>query len=247
MAKSKVKIGRVLFTQEQIEARLDELAEEIETRYVGCELTLVAVLKGSLFFTADLARRLTMPVRVDIMEVSSYFDGTEPVEDATLSHYLVADVRDGHVLVVDDIIDTGSTLAGVVKLLKREKPKSLATCVFLSKKTRRRRKVRVDFCGFELKGPEFVVGYGLDYARRYRNLSYLAVLDGCEPAAAAKPAKKTSRRKKSTRKVKTGRSASKGKSTSKKRPVAPVSAGKAVGCSRPEKSTVLVSSAARLS
>jgi len=208
LAKSKVKVGEVLYTALEIEQRLDELAVEIEARYAGREVTLVAVLKGSLFFTADLARRLTLPVRVDIMEVSSYFDGTEPVEDATLSHYLVHDVRNRHVLVVDDIIDTGTTLAGVVKLLERERPKSLATCVFLSKRSRRRRDVTIDFCGFELKGNAFVVGYGLDYARRYRNLPYLATLEGL-PLPEKPKKKKTARRRTPA-----------GKAASKKRPPA---------------------------
>jgi hypoxanthine phosphoribosyltransferase len=176
VGKSAGKVGKVLFTREQIRSRLNELAAAIETRYGKSEITIVAVLKGSLVFTADLIRRLSIPVRVDILEVSSYFDGTKPSDRAVLSNYLVADVRGRHVLVVDDIVDTGATLRGVLELLQREKPRSLATCVFLKKGHGRLDPVGIDFCGFELKSPEFVVGYGLDYAQRYRNLPYLAVL-----------------------------------------------------------------------
>jgi hypoxanthine phosphoribosyltransferase len=138
------------------------------------------VLKGSLVFTADLVRRLDLPVRVDILEVSSYFNGTKPSGEAVLSSYLVRDVRGRDVLVVDDIVDTGATLARVVELLRTEKPKSIATCVFLNKTVSRRTPVQIDFCGFELKTSDFVVGYGLDYAQRYRNLPYLAMLDKAE-------------------------------------------------------------------
>jgi len=212
VAKEKVKIGKTLYTREEIERRLDELAAEIAQRYAGTELTVVAVLKGSLFFTADLTRRLEMPVRVDIMEVSSYFDGTEPLEDVVLSHYLVQDIRGRDVLVVDDIVDTGKTLRAVVELLRREEPRSLAICVFLDKRSRRRTTVDVDFCGFRLKGNPFVVGYGLDYARRYRNLPYLAALEIEKPR---KPAKR--RKKPAGKKGKKGRISGKRPSARRKR------------------------------
>ena len=176
MRQSAGKVGKVLFTREQIRSRLDELAADIETHYGKSEITVVAVLKGSLLFTADLIRRLSIPVRVDILEVSSYFNGTRPSEQAVLSNYVVHDVRGRHVLVVDDIVDTGATLQGVLELLRREKPRSLTTCVFLKKTPVHPSPVRIDFCGFQLKSSEFVVGYGLDYAQRYRNLPYLAVL-----------------------------------------------------------------------
>jgi hypoxanthine phosphoribosyltransferase len=176
VGKSAGKVGKVLFTREQIRSRLDALATAIVKRYGKSEITIVAVLKGSLVFTADLIRRLSIPVRVDILEVSSYLDGTKPSDRLVLSNYLVADVRGRHVLVVDDIVDTGATLQSVLELLRREKPRSLATCVFLKKGHVRPHPVGIDFCGFELKSPEFVVGYGLDYAQRYRNLPYLAVL-----------------------------------------------------------------------
>jgi hypoxanthine phosphoribosyltransferase len=203
----KVKVGKVLFTREQIQERLDRLADEIERRCAGKELTIVAVLKGSLIFTADLVRRLSMPVRMDILEVASYFDGTRPAEQTSLSSYMVDNIRGRHVLVVDDIVDTGRTLKRVLELLEREKPKSLATCVFLDKTGRREVDVAVDFRGFTLDGGEFVVGYGLDYAQRFRNLPHLAALEKTaaakrkpapkkKPAASRRPVRALKRRKK---------------------------------------------------
>jgi len=229
VAREKVQIGKTLFTKEEIELRLDELAGEIEARYAGSELTVVAVLKGSLFFTADLTRRLEMPVRVDIMEISSYYDGTEPTEDVTLSNYLVQDVRGRHVLVVDDIIDTGATLRAVVTVLRREKPLSLATCVFLNKKSRRRVDVPIDFHGFTLRGGPFVVGYGLDYARRYRNLPYLAAL---EKEAPRKPARKRPRKKTPAKKKAAGKPKKKKTSPKKRRPNRKKAAKKSTSRSR---------------
>ena len=194
--KPKAKVGRILFTREQIQERLDTLAAEIQRRYAGKELAVVAVLKGSLIFTADLVRRLDLPVRMDILEVASYFDDTKPVEQQQLSTYIVENVRGRHVLVVDDIVDTGGTLAKVLEVLRRERPKSLATCVFLDKAFRRRREVPVDFRGFRLETDEFVVGYGLDFAQRFRNLPHLAVLERPPQAPPRrKPARKPAARK----------------------------------------------------
>lgn len=180
--KPKVNVGRVLFTREQIQARLDALASDIQQRYAGQELTVVAVLKGSLIFTADLVRRLDLPVRMDVLEVASYFDDTRPAEQIELSAWMVEDLRGRHVLVVDDIVDTGATLAKVLEMLETHAPKSLATCAFLDKASRRRKTVRIDFVGFRLAGDDFVVGYGLDYAQRYRNLPHLAALELGKPA-----------------------------------------------------------------
>jgi len=197
VSKAKVKIGKVLFTREDIEARLDRLAGEIQQHYGNRELTVVALLKGSLFFTVDLVRRLSLPVRVDVLEVSSYFDSTTSSGGVVLSNYLVRDVRDRHVLVLDDIVDTGVTLAHTLELIRREKPKSLAACAFLNKKRRRRVDAPIDFYGFEVKARDFVVGYGLDYAQRYRNLPYLAVLE--KPPTAHGTSRRTSARKKPSR------------------------------------------------
>ena len=201
--KPKAKVGRILFTREQIQERLDALAAQIEKRYAGRELSVVAVLKGSLIFTADLVRRLNLPVRMDILEVASYFDGTKPSGKTELSTWVVENLRGRHVLVVDDIIDTGETLAKVLELLRAHGPRSLSVCVFLDKTPRRRRNVSVDFAGFRLETDEFVVGYGLDFAQRYRNLPHLAVLECEKPApvpaksraAAGKPRRKAPAKK----------------------------------------------------
>ncbi len=198
--KHKVKVGRILFTREQIQERLDTLAAEIQKRYAGQELAVVAVLKGSLIFTADLIRRIDLPVRMDILEAASYFDETRPAEQLELSTYLVENVRGRHVLVVDDIVDTGATLARVLEVLRREKPRSLATCVFLDKHGRRRHEVAIDFCAFRLDTDAFVVGYGLDFAQRFRNLPHLAVLEREAPKEARKP--KAVARGKSARRAK---------------------------------------------
>jgi hypoxanthine phosphoribosyltransferase len=188
------KVGRVLFTREQIQKRLDALAAQIQKRYAGQELTVVAVLKGSLIFTADLVRRLDLPVRMDILEVASYFDGTRPAEQMELTTYMVENLRGRHVLVVDDIVDTGETLSRVLDLLRAHRPKSLAACVFLDKTPRRRRPVSVDFSAFRLDADEFVVGYGLDFAQRFRNLPHLAVLDRETPAKPRRPKRKAGRK-----------------------------------------------------
>lgn len=213
MGKPRVKVGKILFTRQEIDTRLDELAAEIQQHYRRGELTVVAVLKGSLIFTADLVRRLDLPIRMDILEMSSYHDDTSPVGEPELSSYVVRDVHSRHVLVMDDIVDTGATLAGVLEILRREGPRSLATCVFLNKTPRRKKKVNIDFCGFELNTSKFVVGYGLDYAQRYRNLPYLAEL--VEPRKVAKKA--TRRRSTKKRAVTQKRSRRKKASSSKKR------------------------------
>ena len=175
--KVKAKVGRILFTREQIQERLGSLAAEIQKRYASQELSVVAVLKGSLIFTADLVRRLEIPVRMDILEVRSYFDGTRPSEQMELSTYMVENLRGRHVLVVDDIVDTGETLAKVLNVIRAHGPKSVAVCVFLDKTPRRRREVPIDFRAFRMDADTFVVGYGLDYAQRFRNLPHLAELE----------------------------------------------------------------------
>jgi hypoxanthine phosphoribosyltransferase len=193
MARKKAKVGKVLFTSEQIDARLAEMAREIDLRYAHSHLTVVAVLKGSLFFLADLVRRLTVPVRMDILDVSSYRDRTKPASPPVLAQYVIDDVRGRDVLVVDDILDTGATLSMVLRRLKEESPRTLAVCVLLDKKPLRKVDVKVDFRGFELKTADFVVGYGLDYQQRFRNLPYLAVLElPAQPVKAkrSKPAAK---------------------------------------------------------
>ena len=166
---------RPIISQEQIERRLDELAARIRNDYEGKDLTIVAVMKGAIFFLVDLLRRLEMPVRLDIMHVSSYA-GTESTGAVRVLNGMTLDVRGCDVLIVDDILDTGLTLSYVLDDLKRRAPGSVKTCVLLSKDARRHVEVQADYCGFEI-GDEYVVGYGLDYNDRYRHLPYIAVIE----------------------------------------------------------------------
>jgi hypoxanthine phosphoribosyltransferase len=168
---------RVLISEQAIARRIDELAREIDAVYAGCEtLTCIGVLKGSVFFLVDLLKRLQVPVVVDFFQTSSYGSGTVPGEirirkDVDLS------LRGRDVLLVEDIVDTGHTLRTVLSLLRFRGARSVRLCALLDKKAAREVEVPVDFCGFEIENV-FVVGYGLDYDERYRNLPYVGVLDG---------------------------------------------------------------------
>ena len=166
-----------LFSEEEIQARVVELAAEIDEAYADAgPLVLIGVLKGSFIFLADLARRLTIPHRVEFIAVSSYGDRESDVADSVR---LLMDVRhpiDGkHVLIVEDIVDTGHTLAYLIRLLKARNPASLKTCTVLHKPDRTEQEVPIGFLGFTIPDV-WVVGYGLDYAERYRTLPYIGEL-----------------------------------------------------------------------
>jgi hypoxanthine phosphoribosyltransferase len=167
-------LDRILFTESEIRARVETLAEELRERFADRELTLVAILKGSIVFAADLIRRLPLRMRLGFVVARSYGDGTSPGE---LTITLPADEPfEGRVvLVVDEIVDTGRTLEGVVAALRDRGAAEVVTCVLLDKEARREVDVRPDHRGFAI-ADEFVVGYGLDYAGEYRNLPYIAVL-----------------------------------------------------------------------
>jgi hypoxanthine phosphoribosyltransferase len=167
---------RVLISEERIAQRIDELASEIDRVYADCEaITCIGVLKGSVFFLVDLLKRLRVPVVVDFFQTSSYGSGTVPGEirirkDVDLS------VRGRDVLLVEDIVDTGHTLRTVLSLLRFRGARSVRLCALLDKKAAREVEVPVDFCGFPIDNV-FVVGYGLDYDERYRNLPYVGVME----------------------------------------------------------------------
>jgi hypoxanthine phosphoribosyltransferase len=165
----------ILLTEAQIQQRLDELARELERDYAGRELTLVAVLTGSMLFIADLLRRLPMPLRVDCIGVASYHGRTRAPGDLVTTKALQLDVRDRDVLVVDDILDTGRTLTRVGEMIGPLQPRGLKFCVFLEKATPHPRSIRADYVGFRIPD-RFVVGYGLDFRERYRNLPYVGTL-----------------------------------------------------------------------
>ncbi|MDX2109652.1 MAG: hypoxanthine phosphoribosyltransferase [Verrucomicrobiota bacterium] len=166
----------ILVSEEQIRQRINELGKEITTAYKQYgELTVIAIINGAIPFTADLIRAIDIPVRLDCMRVSSYRDDTKPVSDPELIDTLRLDIEDRHVILIDDILDTGKTFAHVVKLLKTRKPASLRLAALLEKKGRRKVAVKADYVGFQIPD-EFVVGYGLDFAERYRNLRCIGVL-----------------------------------------------------------------------
>jgi hypoxanthine phosphoribosyltransferase len=167
-------VERVLITDAQLARRIRALAREIECDYRGRELVVVSLLNGTVMFLADLIRHLNLPLRLDFIGVSSYGAGTESGE-LVFTKELRLDVRGRDVLLVDDILDTGKTLSRVLPKLRALKPRRIRTCVLLDKPSRRVEKVKADYVGFQI--PDFfVVGYGLDFAERYRNLPFVGVL-----------------------------------------------------------------------
>ena len=167
-------IARVLVSEEEIRRRVSELAAEVEADFAGRDLVVVGLLTGTLMFLADLVREIDLPLRLDFMGVSSYGDGTESRE-LIFTKELKLDVANRDVLLVDDILDTGKTLRAVIDKLNGMAPRQIRTCVLLSKKARREYDIPADYVGFEIPD-EFVVGYGLDYAEKYRNLPSIGVL-----------------------------------------------------------------------
>ncbi len=165
----------VMLSEEILMKRIDELAEEINKDYEGKPLTLIVILKGSVFFACELAKRLTMPVSMDFMVVSSYGDGTNSSGSVKIIKDIDEPITGKHVLVIEDILDSGRTLCNLLSLFSVSNPASLGVCTLLDKPARREFPVDVDYNGFEIED-EFVVGFGLDYAQRYRNLPYIGVL-----------------------------------------------------------------------
>jgi hypoxanthine phosphoribosyltransferase len=168
-------IRKILFHESTILSRLDELAHEITTDYRGKDLTVIAILNGSFIFVADLLRRVPLPLQVDCLGVSSYH-GTKTSGIVNFRQSTVADLRDRHVLILDDILDSGHTLHAIRDRLAQEGALSLRTCVLLRKAVQRAREVDADYVAFDIPN-EFVVGYGLDYNENYRNLPFVGVLN----------------------------------------------------------------------
>lgn len=169
-------IETILFHEQTIFSRLDALAAQITADYQGKELTVVAVLNGSFMFMADLLRRIPLPLKIDCISVSSYHGGTESSGEVTFHQNELPDIDERHVLVIDDILDTGLTLHAICEKLRCEcRPLSVECCVLLAKRKVRAAEAEAKYVGFEI-GDEFVVGYGLDYDERYRNLPFVGVL-----------------------------------------------------------------------
>jgi hypoxanthine phosphoribosyltransferase len=176
-------VGEVLIDAETLEARVAELGAEISADYQGRELLLIGVLKGAVFFMADLMRRLTIPCEIDFMAISSYGASTDSSGVVRILKDLDINIEGRHVLVVEDIIDSGLTLSYLMRNLESREPATLEICALLTKPERREIDVPVRYVGFEIPN-RFVVGYGLDFGELYRNLPYVAVLrDDVLPAA----------------------------------------------------------------
>lgn len=167
---------KVLISEEEVDKRIREMAAEISKKYAGKTLHLICVLRGGAFFMCELAKRLTVPVTIDFMSVSSYGDGTESSGQIKIVKDLDDSIEGREVLVVEDIIDSGRTLSRLMELLESRRPASLALCTLLDKPERRVVEVDVDYTGFQI--PDlFVVGYGLDCAQKHRNYPFVGVVE----------------------------------------------------------------------
>jgi len=169
-------VTEVLIGRETLQRRISELGEEISADYTGRDLLLVGVLKGAVFFMADLMRGLTIPCEIDFMAISSYGDSTDSSGVVRILKDLDINIEGRDVLVVEDIIDSGLTLSYLMRNLEAREPASLEICALLTKPERREIEVPVRYVGFEIPN-RFVIGYGLDFAERYRNLPYVGILD----------------------------------------------------------------------
>lgn len=165
----------VMLSEEEVDRRIQEIGEQISKDYAGKQVHLVCVLKGGSFFLCELAKRITVPVSLDFMSVSSYGGDTKSSGVIKIVKDLDEPLRDKNVIVVEDIVDSGRTLSYLLDMLKARGPKSMAFCTLLDKPDRRVIDVKVDYTGFQIPD-EFVVGYGLDYDQRYRNLPYIGVV-----------------------------------------------------------------------
>ena len=169
----------ILFTEEDIQDKIDVLGEQITEDYKNKELTIISLLNGAIIFTADLLRRIKIPLRLDCWSISSY-SGTKSTGEIKFRQQIIADVNNRHVLILDDILDSGLTLYTIKQqLLNQSSPLSVKTCVLLNKEVERKKDVECDYYGFKIQN-EFVIGYGLDYNERYRNLPYIANLQNYE-------------------------------------------------------------------
>ena len=168
-------LERILFDEKTILRRLDELAAQISADYHGRELTVIAILNGSLIFMADLLRRIPLPLKLDCLSVASYHGGLQTSGEVIFRQVAPPDVAGRHILLLDDILDSGTTVDAIREKLETVSPRSIRVCVLLRKIKRRIRAIDADYVGFDI-ADEFVVGYGLDYMERYRNLPYIGVL-----------------------------------------------------------------------
>ena len=168
-------IQEVLFSEEQLKKRVQEIAGEIQRDYAGKEIMLISVLRGSFIFMADLCRAIDLPCTLDFMAVSSYGKGTSSSGQVQITKDLSEDISGRHIIVVEDILDSGNTLSYLLKILQHRHPASIRLCTLLDKPERRVKPVELHYCGFTIPDA-FVVGYGLDFDQHYRQLPYIGVL-----------------------------------------------------------------------
>ena len=168
-----------MLSQEEIENKVTELAKQIEKDYEGQDLLLVGILKGASVFVADLMRKINLNVNIDFMSVSSYGSGTVSSGTVKILKDLDVDIKDKNVLIVEDIIDSGITLRNLYDTLMTREPRSLKLCTLLNKPARKKVDVNVDYVGFVIED-KFIVGYGIDYDEKYRNLPYIAIVEDVE-------------------------------------------------------------------
>lgn len=170
-------IARILITEDEIRTTVERLGAEITEFYKGMteELVVIGLLRGSFVFMADLIRQIKLPLVVDFMAVSTYGDGTVSSGDVKVAMDLDESIEGRDILLVEDIVDTGNTFSKIIRMMNNRNPRSVRVCTFLDKPSRRTAHVDIDFCGITIPN-EFVCGYGLDYAQRYRNLPYVGVL-----------------------------------------------------------------------
>lgn len=173
------KLTGVMLSQGEIENKVTELAKQIEKDYEGQDLLLVGILKGASVFVADLMRKINLNVNIDFMSVSSYGSGTVSSGTVKILKDLDVDIKDKNVLIVEDIIDSGITLRNLYDTLMTREPRSLKLCTLLNKPARKKVDVNVDYVGFVIED-KFIVGYGIDYDEKYRNLPYIAIVEDVE-------------------------------------------------------------------
>lgn len=169
------KISAILFDENKIQRRVSDLAAQISKDYEEKELVIIAVLKGSFMFLADLCRCFTIPVRIDFIAISSYADSAVSSGKVTVKKDIDLDISDKHVLIVEDIVDTGLSLQFLYDHLKTKKPASIKICTLLDKHLKHEANINIDYKGFNIDD-EFIVGYGLDFAEQFRNLPYLGIV-----------------------------------------------------------------------
>lgn len=170
------KITKTMLSEEEIKAKVIELGKQIEKDFQGQDLLVVGILKGASVFVADLIRNINLDVNIDFMSVSSYGNSTESSGSVKILKDLDVDIKGKNVLIVEDIIDSGLTLSNLTKELNTREPKSLKICTLLDKPQRRKVNIPVDYVGFVIED-KFIVGYGIDYAEKYRNLPYIGVVE----------------------------------------------------------------------